>query len=161
MPGFFTPRVPAVAVIDGLRDFCDQTAVSTLSMLIEREVFAVDLVLSADQKQHFLDLWASTVFELGAAGRDGSTQKLCVAAARAATSNDPRQRDIQATAKSIVREPREVDGWSSRIVANVMAQAFGSETFDQEKVLVTPAATNLSMCVRFAAHLMKTNKVSF
>jgi hypothetical protein len=151
--------MPAVAIIQRLREFCDDTAIGTLAMLVEREVSTADLIVSADQKRLFLDLWASTVFELGAEAADRSTQQLCVLATKMAADSDPRQGDIQATARSIVREPREADGWSTRIFTNLLTQALGPGAFDQRKLLTTPAAANLSMCVRYATYLMRTNKV--
>jgi len=161
MAALFSPPIPAPVVIQALREFCHQTAMATVSKLIEGEANRPDVTLSADQKQHFMDLWASTVFALGATAHDRSTQQLCVAAAEAGVAIDPRQANIQAVAGSIVAKTTEAEGRGNRIAAQLLDQAFGSGTFDHKKTTRACPAADLGMCIRWATHLMQTHKVRF
>lgn len=161
MAGIFAPYTPASVVIQLLRTFCDETATNHLTKLIQGEASKTDLTISADQKQHFLDLWSGAVFAIGVTARDRLARSLCAAAANSAARLDPRQSGIQGVARAIVAQSIDAEGGAARIADQLLDQAFGPGSFDHAKTTRAFPGAELGMCVRYSTHLLKVHKVRF
>lgn len=145
----FGPKTPITAVTRELRAFCDQTALNVLANYLEDDTHSPDLIISADQKQRFLDLWASMVFVVGSRFLQGKAQRLCVAAMQTEAQDDPRQSEIQSTASALA--DRTTD--SKQNVQDLLDAAFGAGGFDHTKQRRGMPGVDLAMCVRAADHI--------
>lgn len=145
----FGPKAPIDSVIAELRAFCDQTALGVLANYIEAETHSPDIILTAEQKQHFTDLWANMVFEIGVRFRKGKSQRLCQEALAAEVRDDPGKAEIQSTIWRMVTKSTD----SRQNVQDMLDEAFGSGAFDHTKRPRGMPGVDLAMCVRAADHL--------
>jgi hypothetical protein len=145
----FGAKTPIAAVTRELRKFCDQTALNVLANYLEDDTHSPDLIISAEQKQRFLDLWASMVFVIGSRFRKGKAQRLCVAAMELEAQDDPRQAEMQSIASALV--DRTTD--SRQNVQDMLDTAFGADVFDHTKQRRGMPGVDLAMCARAADHL--------
>jgi len=145
----FGPKTPIAAVTRELRAFCDQTALNVLANYLEDNTHSPDLIISAEQKQRFLDLWASMVFVIGSRFRQGKAQRLCVSAMELEARDDPRLAATQSIVSALV--DRTTD--SRQNVQDMIDTAFGVGVFDHTGQRRGMPGVDLAMCVRAADHI--------
>lgn len=145
----FGPKTPINAVTRELRTFCDQTALNVLANYLEDDTHGPDLIISAEQKQRFLDLWANMVFVVGSRFLQGKAQRLCAAAMQTEAEDDPRQAEVQSISRALA--DRTTD--SKQNVEDLLDTAFGAAVFDHTKQRRGMPGVDLAMCVRAANHL--------
>ncbi len=155
----FEPRIPAEVIIRELRAFCDEKALFLLTRHIEGEAGRTDMILTADQKKYFLDLWFCAAMCFGTAEREGPIQELCLAANRAATKANSEYLSYMLIVEPIRKGSQNAEDRGQEIFNQLLDQAFGVGAFDHAMRTKAFPGAELGACVRYAAHLMKTHKV--
>jgi hypothetical protein len=141
----FRPKTPIQILLNEIRQHCDQVALNVLERILTREATQPEIVVSHEQKQTYLDMWANMVFVAGAKLHKGKAKKLCLAALEAERDRDLDLMKIQLDLSELFNDTHR---FRTPEASNVHVYYVASKSLGVSDIDVGSSGIELVSCLR-------------